>query len=121
MSNQAEYSFTTAEGDEVTISLSDARSKGQAASYAQNGDNYGLAVSEQSSEEVSFSISVNGELNKEEQKNHSLFNDENFIKRVLNNVPIEMREFLDEIKKLKIFPVFVSDSFSQTKNKNMNR
>jgi hypothetical protein len=68
LSNQAEYSFTTAEGDEVTISLSDARSKGQAASYAQNGDNYGLAVSEQSSEEVSFSISVNGELNKEEQK-----------------------------------------------------
>ena len=68
LSNQAEFSFTTAEGDEVTISLSDARSKGQAASYAQNGDNYGLAVSEQSSDEVSFSISVNGELNKEEQK-----------------------------------------------------
>ena len=41
-------------------------------------------------------------------------------KGVLNNVPIEMREFLDEIKKLKIFPVFVSDSFSQIKNKNMH-
>jgi hypothetical protein len=48
--------------------MSDARSKGQVASYAQKDDNYGLAVSEQSSEEVSFSISVNGELNKEEQK-----------------------------------------------------
>jgi salicylate hydroxylase len=31
-----------------------------------------------------------------------------------------MREFLEEIKKLKIFPVFVSDSFSQIKNKNMH-
>jgi salicylate hydroxylase len=59
-------------------------------------------------------------LNKEDQKNHSLFNDGNFVKRVLNNVPIEMREFLEEIKKLKIFPVFVSDSFSQIKNKNMH-
>ena len=58
-------------------------------------------------------------LNKEEQKNQSLFNDGNFIKRVLNNVPIEMREFLDEVKKLKIFPVFVSDSFFKTKNNNM--
>ena len=37
-------------------------------------------------------------LNKEEQLNHSLFNDTNFIKRILNNIPIEMREFLDEIK-----------------------
>ena len=59
-------------------------------------------------------------LNKEEQKNHSLFNDANFIKRILDKVPIEMREFLDQIKKLKIFPVFVSDSFFKTKNNNMH-
>ena len=31
-----------------------------------------------------------------------------------------MREFLDQIKKLKIFPVFVSDSFFKTKNNNMH-
>ena len=70
--------------------------------------------------DLNFIAIMKYKLNKEEQKNHSLFNDRNFIKRVLNNVPIEMREFLDEIKKLKIFPVFVSDSFSQTKNKNMH-
>ena len=58
-------------------------------------------------------------LNKEEQINYSLFNDTNFIKRILNNIPIEMREFLDEIKKIKIFPVFVSDSFFKTKNNNV--
>ena len=31
-----------------------------------------------------------------------------------------MREFLDEIKKIKIFPVFVSDSFFRTKNNNVH-
>jgi len=68
LSNQAEYNFITAEGDEVTISFSDARSKGQASSFVQNDEAYGLAESEQSSREVSFSISVNGELNEEEQR-----------------------------------------------------
>jgi len=68
LSNQAEYSFTTAEGDEVSISFSDARSSSQAASFVQDGESFGLAIGKQSSEEVSFSISVNGELNKEEQK-----------------------------------------------------
>ena len=70
--------------------------------------------------DLNFIAIMKYKLNKEEQKNHSLFNDGNFIKRVLNNVPIEMREFLDEIKKLKIFPVFVSNSFSKTKNNNMH-
>jgi hypothetical protein len=68
LSNQAEYSFTTAEGDEVSISFSDARSSSQAASLVQDGESFGLAIGKQSSEEISFSISVNGELNKEEQK-----------------------------------------------------
>ena len=29
--------------------------------------------------------------------------------------PLEMKEFFDEIKELKIFPVFVSDDFFKTK------
>ena len=66
--------------------------------------------------DLNFIAVMKYKLNKEEQKNHSLFNDANFIKRILDKVPIEMREFLDQIKKLKIFPVFVSDSFFKTKN-----
>ena len=70
--------------------------------------------------DLNFIAIMKYKLNKEEQKNHSLFNDPNFIKRILDKVPIEMREFLDQIKKLKIFPVFVSDSFFKTKNNNMH-
>ena len=70
--------------------------------------------------DLNFIAIMKYKLNMEEQKNHLLFNDTNFIKRVLNNIPIEMREFLDEIKKLKIFPVFVSDSFCKTKNNNVH-
>ena len=55
-----------------------------------------------------------------EQKNYSLFNDENFIKKILKNIPLEMDEFLNEIKDLKIFPVFVSDNFFKIKNKNIH-
>ena len=70
--------------------------------------------------DLNFIAIMKYELSKEEQKNYSLFNDANFIKKILHNVPIEMREFLDKIKKLKIFPVFVSDSFFKTKNKNIH-
>ena len=75
---------------------------------------------------VIYPVNPNGDLNfiaimkynlsKNEQKNYSLFNDEIFMKKILDNVPIEIKEFLDEIKELKIFPVFVSDNFSETKN-----
>ena len=79
---------------------------------------------------VIYPVSPNGDLNfiaimkynlsSNEQKNYSLFSDENFIKKILDNVPLEMKEFLDEIKELKIFPVFVSDNFFKTKNNNIH-
>ena len=59
-------------------------------------------------------------LSSNEQKNYSLFNDENFIKEIVNNVPLEMKKFLDGIKELKIFPVFVSNNFLKTKNNNIH-
>ena len=59
---------------------------------------------------LKYNLSIN------EEKNYLLFNDENFIKKILDNVPLEMREFLDKIKELKIFPVFVSDNFLKIKN-----
>ncbi len=63
---------------------------------------------------LKYNLSIN------QEKNYLLFNDENFIKKILDNVPLEMREFLDKIKELKIFPVFVSDNFSKIKNNNIH-
>ena len=79
---------------------------------------------------VIYPLNPNGDLNfiaimkynlsTDEQKNYSLFKNENFIKRILDNVPVETKEFFDKIKELKIFPVFVSDNFFKTKNNNIH-
>ena len=79
---------------------------------------------------VIYPVTPNGDLNFiaimkynlsiEEQKNYSLFNDKNFMKKILENTPQESKKFFSEIKKLKIFPVFVSDNFFKTKNSNIH-
>ena len=79
---------------------------------------------------VIYPVNSNGDLNfiaimkyklsSEEQKNFSLFNDHSFIKKILENVPSESKEFLNNIKELKIFPVFVSDDFFKIKNNNIH-
>ena len=79
---------------------------------------------------VIYPVNSNGDLNfvaimkynlsLNDQKSYSLFSDENFIKIILNNVPLETKKFIDEIKELKIFPVFVSDNFFKTKNNNIH-
>ncbi len=63
---------------------------------------------------LKYNLSIN------EQKNHLLFNDDNFIKKILDDIPLEMREFLNEIKQIKIFPVFISNNFSKLKNDNIH-
>jgi len=63
---------------------------------------------------LKYDLSIN------EQKNHLLFNDDNFIKKILDDIPLEMREFLNEIKQLKIFPVFISNNFFKLKNDNIH-
>jgi hypothetical protein len=68
LSNQADYRFTTAEGDEVTISFSDAYSQMKGASYNKTGNDERFAFSEENKQEVSFSINVNGDLNEREQQ-----------------------------------------------------
>lgn len=68
LSNNAEYNFTTAEGDEVTISFADAFKQQSASSYQRNGQNEGYASESSQSRELSFSMSVNGELNEDEQE-----------------------------------------------------
>ena len=55
-------------------------------------------------------------LSKEEQKNHLLFNDKLFVKKVLENFPLRNKDFLEDIKELKIFPVFVSDDIYKSQN-----
>lgn len=79
---------------------------------------------------VIYPVNSNGDLNfiaimkyklsSEEQKNFSLFNDHSFIKKILENVPSESKEFLNNIKELKIFPVFVSDDFFKIKDNNIH-
>ncbi len=70
--------------------------------------------------DLNFIAILKYELSINEQKNHLLFNDDNFINKILDNIPLEMREFLDEIKQLKIFPVFISNNFFKLKNENVH-
>ena len=75
---------------------------------------------------VIYPVNPNGDLNFiaimkyqlsiEEQKNHSLFSDNSFIKKVLEKFPSRNKSFLDDLKELKIFPVFVSDNFYKLQN-----
>jgi hypothetical protein len=67
MSSNAEYTFTTAEGDEVSISFADAY-ESESASYQQNSSSESFASSSSESRQVSFSMSVNGDLNEQEQE-----------------------------------------------------
>ena len=66
--------------------------------------------------DLNFIAIMKYNLTKEDQKNHLLYNDDNFIKKILGDAPPESKKFLDEIKELKIFPVFVSDNFFKTNN-----
>ena len=79
---------------------------------------------------VMYPINSNGDLNfiaimkyqlsDTEQKNHSLFNENYFIKKILEKIPLKNNEFLKNLKELKIFPVFVSDKFYKLKNNNIH-
>tara|TARA_B100001121_G_C18228525_1_gene407041 strand:- start:70 stop:546 length:477 start_codon:yes stop_codon:yes gene_type:complete len=59
-------------------------------------------------------------LSNSEQKNYGLFNSDNFIKKVFEKIPPESRKFFDEVREIKIFPVFVSDSYFRTKNNHIH-
>lgn len=67
LSNNAEYTFTTAEGDEVSISFADAYESQTASGYQQSNNSESFASSSSQSRELSFSMSVNGDLNEQEQ------------------------------------------------------
>ena len=70
--------------------------------------------------DLNFIAIMKYELTLEQQKNYSLFKENSFIRKVLEKVPKENKEFFDKIKELKIFPVFVSKDFIKTNNENIN-
>ena len=72
-----------------------------------------------SSEDLNLIAIMKYKLSAEEQKNYSLFSDKSFIQKILENIPQENKKFFNNLKELKIFPVFVSDSFFEVKNKNI--
>jgi salicylate hydroxylase len=70
--------------------------------------------------DLNFIAIMKYQLSVEEQKNYSLFSDNLFIKKVLEKFPFRNRGFLDDLKELKIFPVFVSDNFYKLQNNNIH-
>ncbi len=79
---------------------------------------------------VIYPVSPNGDLNfiavmkyqlsEGEQKDFSLFKDDNFIRKILEKVPHLNKEFFDSINDLKIYPVFVSHDFFKVNNDNIH-
>ena len=79
---------------------------------------------------VTYPVNTSGDLNfiaimkyklsAEEQKNYPLFSDNSFIQKVFEKIPLKNKEFLNDLKELKIFPVFVSENFYKLKNDNIH-
>ena len=70
--------------------------------------------------DLNFIAVMKYSLSEKEQKNYSLFSDNFFIEKVLKKIPLKNKTFLNNLKELKIFPVFVSNNFIQMKNRNIH-
>tara|TARA_B100001057_G_scaffold80567_1_gene75832 strand:+ start:183 stop:1328 length:1146 start_codon:yes stop_codon:yes gene_type:complete len=66
--------------------------------------------------DLNFIAIMKYKLSTEEQKNYSLFSDNSFIGKVLEKIPLENKEFQDNLKEIKIFPVFISNNFYELQN-----
>jgi salicylate hydroxylase len=69
---------------------------------------------------LNFIAIMKYQLSPEEQKNYSLFNDNAFIKKILKKISLRNIDFLDDLKELKVFPVFVSENFYKLQNNNIH-
>ncbi len=69
---------------------------------------------------LNFIAIMKYKLTSEEQKNYSIFSNNSFIKKILEKVPLKDIKFLDYVKDLKIFPIFVSDNFYKLQNSNIH-
>ena len=70
--------------------------------------------------DLNFIAIMKYKLSVEEQTNYSLCSESSFIKKVLEKIPLRNKDFLDNIKELKIFPVFVSKNFYKSHNNNIH-
>ena len=69
--------------------------------------------------DLNFIAIMKYQLSTEEQKNYSMLKENSFIKKVLEKIPSENKKFFDNLEKLKIFPVFVSNNFVKSQNDNI--
>ena len=70
--------------------------------------------------DLNFVAIMKYQLSKKDQKNYLLFSDNSFIKKVLEKIPLKNKDFLDDLKEFKIFPVFVSDNLYKLQNNNIH-
>ena len=70
--------------------------------------------------DLNFIAIIKYQLTTKEQKDYSLFSDDSFIKKVLEKIPSENKEISNNLKELKIFPVFVSNNFHKLQNDNIH-
>ena len=70
--------------------------------------------------DLNFIAVMKYQLSEDEQKDHSLFNDDIFINKILEKVPHLNKKFFDGINDLKIYPVFVSRDFFEVNNNNIH-
>ena len=70
--------------------------------------------------DLNFIAVMKYKLSEDEQKDFSLFKDDNFIKKILEKVPQLSMEFFDNINELKIYPIFVSHDFFEFNNNNIH-
>jgi len=70
--------------------------------------------------DLNFIAIMKYQLSSEEKKDYSLFNDNSFIKKVLEKIPLRNKDFFENLKKIKIFPVFISDDFYKLQNSNIH-
>ena len=66
--------------------------------------------------DLNFIAIIKYQLSTEEQKDYSLFSEDFFIKKIFEKIPLKNREFIDNLKGLKIFPIFVSNNFYKFPN-----
>ncbi len=85
------------------------------------GSNFHYVIYPVSSDgDLNFIAVIKYKLSEDEQKDFSLFKDDNFIKKILEKVPQLSMEFFDNINDLKIYPVFVSHDFFEFNNNNIH-
>ena len=85
------------------------------------GSNFHYVIYPVSSDgDLNFIAVMKFKLSEDEQKDYSLFNDDIFINKILDKVPHINREFFNNIRDLRIYPLFISHDFFKVKNNNIH-